>query len=120
MHKIGLTVVALSLAASGSLFAQTAPARPAPASAPCPQPTAPRDAKAPCPEAAPEKTSISTGQDFNTTRSNRERSNFLANNPNTGRTGPNTDRTARSKTGLPKQEAQDFNTTRSNRERSNF
>ena len=58
------------------------------------------------------KNVISTGQDFNTTRSNRERSNFIIINIGDNHSGRN-DST------LVRQEAKDFNTTRNNRERGN-
>ena len=51
-------------------------------------------------------------QDFNTTRSNRERSNFMVVNGQVD--------TVINTPVPPRAEAQDFNTTRSNRERSNF
>ncbi|MBS1736473.1 MAG: hypothetical protein JSS98_07665 [Bacteroidetes bacterium] len=52
-------------------------------------------------------------QDFNTTRSNRERGQFV-------RTGGNGNNPTENDTLPQRQEAQDFNTTRSNRERGQF
>ncbi|MCO5235016.1 MAG: hypothetical protein M9933_02005 [Chitinophagaceae bacterium] len=64
----------------------------------------------------PVKNVVSTAQDFNTTRSNRQNSNYNAGiATDTGNSNPaNAD-------SVPKrQEAQDFNTTRSNRQNSNY